>query len=45
MYVSLKNHGVEDEVDSMFEMGSETIALPLEEKLQFEEGDQGVAFG
>ncbi|EJF60000.1 Clavaminate synthase-like protein [Dichomitus squalens LYAD-421 SS1] len=41
----LKNHGVDEEVDGMFEMGRETIALPLEEKLKFEQGDQGVSFG
>ena len=29
----------------MFEMGRETIALPLEEKLKFEQGDQGISFG
>ncbi|PIL36349.1 hypothetical protein GSI_00037 [Ganoderma sinense ZZ0214-1] len=41
----LKNHGVDDEVAEMFDMGRETIALPLEEKLKFEQGDQGVSFG
>ncbi|KAM5537782.1 hypothetical protein V8D89_008550 [Ganoderma adspersum] len=41
----LKNHGVDDEVGEMFEMGRETIALPLEEKLKFEQGDQGISFG
>ena len=39
---SLKNHGVE-EIDDMFEMGSETMALPLEEKHKFDE--QGASFG
>ena len=29
----------------MFEMGRETIALPIEEKLRFEQGDRGVYFG
>ena len=29
----------------MFEMGKETIALPLVEKLKFEQGDQGISFG
>ncbi len=42
---SLTNHGVDDEVVDMFEMGRETIALPLEEKLKFEQGDQGISFG
>ncbi|KAF9033917.1 Clavaminate synthase-like protein [Hymenopellis radicata] len=41
----LKNHGVDDEVSEMFEMGRETIALPLEEKLKFEQGDDGTSFG
>ena len=39
---SLKNHGVE-EIDDMFEMGRETMALPLEEKHKFDE--QGASFG
>lgn len=29
----------------MFDMGAETMALPLEEKLKFEQGDEGVSFG
>jgi len=29
----------------MFEMGVETMALPLEEKLKFEQGDDGMSFG
>ena len=41
---SLKNHGV-DEVDGMFEMGRETMALPLEEKGKFEQGAEGASFG
>ena len=41
----MKNHGVDDEVDGMFEMGVETIALPLEEKMQFELGEQGGSYG
>ena len=42
---SLKNHGVDGEVSSMFEMGAETMALPLEEKMKFEQGDGGSSFG
>ena len=42
---SLKNHGADEEVEGMFEMGQETVALPLEEKLPFEQGDEGVSFG
>ncbi|KZV62553.1 Clavaminate synthase-like protein [Peniophora sp. CONT] len=39
----LKNHGVDEEVDGMFDMGAETMSLPLEEKLKFKQGDEGVA--
>jgi hypothetical protein len=42
---SLKNHGVCDEADGMFDMGAETMALPMEEKIQFEQGDDGMSFG
>ena len=42
---SLKNHGVDDEVDLMFEMGAETMKLPLDEKMKFEQGDEGMSFG
>ncbi|PCH44297.1 Clavaminate synthase-like protein [Wolfiporia cocos MD-104 SS10] len=41
----LKNHGVDNEVNAMFEMGAETMALPLEEKMKFEQGDDGMSFG
>ncbi|KAG5335519.1 hypothetical protein C0989_001181, partial [Termitomyces sp. Mn162] len=41
----LKNHGVDEEVDGMFEMGAETMKLPLEEKMRFEQGDSGMSFG
>ena len=29
----------------MFELGAETMALPMEEKMEFEQGDEGYAFG
>ena len=29
----------------MFEMGAETMKLPLTEKMQFEQGDEGMSFG
>ena len=29
----------------MFAMGSETMDLPFEEKLKFEQGDDGMSFG
>jgi len=41
----LKNHGVDEEVGHMFQMGAETMALPLEEKLKFEQGDEGMSHG
>lgn len=41
----LKNHGVDEEVNQMFEMGAETMALPFEEKMKFEQGDDGMSFG
>ena len=42
---SLKNHGVDAEVDQMFSMGAETMSLPLSEKMSFEQGDEGASFG
>jgi len=42
---SLKNHGADQEVNDMFDMGAETMALPLEEKLKFDQGDDGRSFG
>ncbi|ETW77509.1 hypothetical protein HETIRDRAFT_436331 [Heterobasidion irregulare TC 32-1] len=41
----LKNHGADDEVAGMFDMGAETMDLPLEEKMKFEQGDDGMSFG
>ncbi|KIJ11365.1 hypothetical protein PAXINDRAFT_171811, partial [Paxillus involutus ATCC 200175] len=41
----LKNHGADEEVNAMFDMGAETMALPLEEKLKFEQGDEGQSCG
>lgn len=29
----------------MFDFGAETIALPLEEKMKYEQGDGGDSFG
>lgn len=43
--ISLKNHGADDLVDRMFDLGSETMALPLSEKMKFEQGDDGMSFG
>ncbi|KAI0766207.1 Clavaminate synthase-like protein [Trametes elegans] len=41
----LKNHGVDEEVSKMFDTGAETMALPFEEKMNFEQGDEGFSFG
>ena len=43
--LSLKNHGAEEEVDGMFDMGAQTLDLPLEEKMKYEQGDSGYSFG
>ena len=42
---SLKNHGADQEVDGMFNLGEKTMQLPLEEKMKYEMGDQGSSFG
>ena len=42
---SLKNHGVDCEVSGMFDVGAETLDLPLEEKMRYEQGDNGDSFG
>jgi len=41
----LKNHGADQEVSEMFDMGAETMALPFEELMTFEQGDSGQSFG
>ncbi|KAI5981657.1 hypothetical protein EDC04DRAFT_2885491 [Pisolithus marmoratus] len=41
----LKNHGAEQEVKAMFDLGTKAFALPLEEKLKYEQGDSGRSFG
>ncbi|KAG2358711.1 hypothetical protein BDR07DRAFT_1294142 [Suillus spraguei] len=41
----LKNHGADQEASDMFDMGTETMALPLEERMKFEQGDDGRSFG
>ncbi|THV05873.1 Clavaminate synthase-like protein [Dendrothele bispora CBS 962.96] len=41
----LKNHGADEEVNGMFDMGAEMMALPMEEKMKFTRGDAGVSFG
>ncbi|KAL5526718.1 hypothetical protein ACEPAF_8443 [Sanghuangporus sanghuang] len=41
----LKNHGAEPEVEGMFDMGEETLALPQEEKMKYLRGDGAFTFG
>ncbi|OJA15644.1 hypothetical protein AZE42_10155 [Rhizopogon vesiculosus] len=38
-YWYLKNHGADQEVSDMFDMGSETMALPFEERMKFGQGE------
>ena len=45
IHYSLKNHEADQEVDEMFNMGLETMNLPMEEKMKFEQGDSGQSFG
>lgn len=33
------------EVSEMFDMGADTLDLPLEEKMKYEQGDNGDSFG
>lgn len=43
---SLKNHGVDDEVDKMFDLGVEMMSLPLQEKIKYDEGaETGISAG
>ena len=41
----MKNHGMDADVEAMFDMGREAMALPLEEKMKYELGDEGGSFG
>ncbi|OAX37526.1 Clavaminate synthase-like protein [Rhizopogon vinicolor AM-OR11-026] len=43
-YWYLKNHGADQEVSDMFDMGVETMALPFEERMKFGQGE-GQYFG
>lgn len=45
LYASLKNHGADADADAMFDMGAETMKLSMEEKMKYEQGDEGVSFG
>ncbi|KAF8167150.1 hypothetical protein B0H34DRAFT_680461 [Crassisporium funariophilum] len=41
----LRNHGADDAVNGMFDLGAETMALSKDEKMRFEQGDDGMSFG
>ncbi|TBU40924.1 Clavaminate synthase-like protein [Dichomitus squalens] len=41
----LKNHGMDEDVEAMFDMGREAMVLPLDEKMKYELGDEGGSFG
>ncbi|EJD06945.1 Clavaminate synthase-like protein [Fomitiporia mediterranea MF3/22] len=41
----LKNHGVDIEVEGMFDTATEIMSLPLEEKMKWDQGDSGKSFG
>ncbi|KAJ7491422.1 hypothetical protein B0H11DRAFT_2009023 [Mycena galericulata] len=41
----LKNHGVDEDAKGMFDMAAETMALPMDEKMKYEQGDDGMSFG
>ncbi|KAH7878913.1 Clavaminate synthase-like protein [Lentinula edodes] len=41
----LKNHGAEQDFVAMWGMGEEVFKLPLEEKMKYEQGDEGLSFG
>ncbi|EMD41145.1 hypothetical protein CERSUDRAFT_111710 [Gelatoporia subvermispora B] len=40
----LKNHGADEEVDGMFDLGLETMALSEAEKMKYAETDEGVGY-
>ncbi|KZT68062.1 Clavaminate synthase-like protein [Daedalea quercina L-15889] len=41
----MKNHGADELVNEMFDMGEETMDLSFDEKMKFEQGDDGMSFG
>ncbi|KAF4586406.1 hypothetical protein EYR38_010682 [Pleurotus pulmonarius] len=41
----MKNHGAEDLLDPMFEMGQETMDLSIEAKMEYWQGNSGGSFG
>ncbi|KAH8094719.1 Clavaminate synthase-like protein [Cristinia sonorae] len=41
----LKNHGTEEEARGLFDVFSDTLDLPLSEKMVYEQGDSGNSFG
>lgn len=41
----MTNHGAEELIEPMFELGRETMALPFDEKMKFWQGNSGGDFG
>ncbi|KAF8882734.1 Clavaminate synthase-like protein [Gymnopilus junonius] len=41
----LKDHEVDELAQKVFDLGAEVMALPLEEKMKYEQGDEGNSFG
>ncbi|EJF59541.1 Clavaminate synthase-like protein [Dichomitus squalens LYAD-421 SS1] len=41
----LKNHGIDDEIDAMFDLGAQTLALPLDKKMPYHYQEDGSSFG
>ena len=44
-HYSLGNHGLDDEVNAMFDLGAQTFALPSEEKMPYQYQGDGSSFG
>jgi len=41
----LKNHEVDELAQDMFDLGAEVMDLPVEEKMKYEQGNEGTSFG
>ncbi|KAG2022360.1 thymine dioxygenase [Coprinopsis cinerea AmutBmut pab1-1] len=41
----LRNHGCSEEADRMFDLGADVMALPLSEKMKYEQGNDGASAG
>lgn len=42
---SLSNHGCVEKADRIFDLGATAMALPMAEKLKYEQGDDGTSAG